>query len=109
MAEEHAVSWMAIPRKAPVFDKAGSEVGHVDAVLGDEEDDIFHGVSLNLTGPAGDVELTAARITRITTAGVYTDLQEEEAKTLPKLNPDHWFEFEGVTRVLKRSRWRQDR
>jgi hypothetical protein len=100
---------MAVPRRATVFDASGTDVGHVDAVLGDENDDIFHGISLNLKGPAGAVELASGRITRITTAGVYTDLGPDEAKSLPKMNPDHWFEFEGVTRVLKRSRWHEDR
>lgn len=109
MAEEHAVSWMAIPRHTSVFDASGADVGHVDAVLGDEDDDIFHGISLNLRGPAGAVELKADRIKRITTRGVYTDLGSDEATSLPKINLDHWYEFEGVTRVLKRSRWNQDR
>lgn len=100
---------MAIPRRAPVFDAGGNDVGHVDAVLGDEDDDIFHGISLNLKGPAGAVELRADRITEITSHGVYTDLAEDEARSLPKMNPDHWFEFEGVTRILKRGRWHEDR
>lgn len=104
-SEEHAISWMAIPRHTPVVDGAGTQVGHVDAVLGDEDRDIFHGIALNLSGPAGNVEVAARRIERITTESVYTDLAPDEAKTLPQLHPDHWFEFKGTTRFLKHIKW----
>lgn len=100
---------MAIPRHTPILDRDGKEVGHVDAVLGDEEDDIFHGLALNLSGPAGNVELLAARVQRITTSSVYTDLESDEAKELPKLHPDHWYEFKGTTRLLKNVKWGKDK
>ena len=106
---EQPVSWMAIPRHTSILDLDGNEVGHVDAVLGDEERDIFHGLALNLSGPAGNVELLAARVQRITTKAVYTDLAAGEAKELPKLHPDHWFEFKGTTRLLKHVKWGQDK
>lgn len=106
---EQPVSWMAIPRHTPILDRDGKEVGHVDAVLGDEERDIFHGLALNLAGPAGNVELLADRVERITTQRIHTDLAPDEAKTLPPLHPDHWFEFKGTTRLLKNVKWGKDK
>jgi hypothetical protein len=108
VSEERQLSWMAIPHHVHVFDAVGNHIGHVDAVLGDDEDDIFHGVALNLKGPAGAVEVSAERVQRITTRGVYTDLAEGEAKSLPRFERDRWFEYRGMTRFLKRVKWGPD-
>jgi hypothetical protein len=108
MGTERTVSWLAIRRNAPVVDRDGNELGHVEAVLGDDEDDIFHGVALNLKGWGGHVEVPADRVQRITDEKVYTDLDEDEAKSLDEHEPDRWFDFEGATRFLKRPKWRED-
>jgi uncharacterized protein YrrD len=108
VGSEKTVSWMAVPRRAPVVDRDGTELGHVEAVLGDDEDGIFHGLALNLKGWGGHVELPADRVQRITTERVYTDLVPDEAKSLEELEPDRWYEFEGTTRFFKRAKWRED-
>jgi hypothetical protein len=105
METERAVSWMAIHQSARVVDGDGTDIGHVEAVLGDEEDDIFHGVALDLKGWGGHVELPADRIQRITADKIYTDLGPQEGESLKKLEPDRWFEFEGRSRFLKRAKW----
>ena len=76
---------MAIQRNLPVVDVEGTEIGHVESVLGDEDDDIFHGVHLNLKGWGGHVELLADRITRISLERVYTDLGPGEGESLKPL------------------------
>jgi hypothetical protein len=108
METERAVSWMAIHQNAGVVDSDETDIGHVEAVLGDEEDDIFHGLALNLKGWGGHVELPAARIQRITADKIYTDLGPDEGESLDKLEPDRWFEFEGRSRFLKRAKWEKD-
>jgi hypothetical protein len=108
MEAERTVSWMAIHQNARVIDRDGTDIGHVEAVLGDEEDDIFHGLALNLKGWGGHVELPADRIQRITAERIYTDLGSDEGKTLEELESDRWFEFEGRSRFLKRAKWEKD-
>jgi hypothetical protein len=108
METERTVSWMAIHQNARVIDRGGADIGHVEAVLGDEEDDIFHGLALNLKGWGGHVELLADRIQRITAERIYTDLEPDEGKSLEELEPDRWFEFEGRSRFLKRAKWEKD-
>lgn len=108
MAAEKTVSWMAIPQNAPVVNRAGDELGHVEAVLGDDENGIFHGLALNLKGWGGHVELPADRVERITNERVYTDLAPDDEKTLRELQPDRWYEFEGRSRLLRRVKWRED-
>jgi hypothetical protein len=99
---------MAIHQSARVVDRDGTDIGHVEAVLGDDEDGIFHGLALDLKGWGGHVELPADRIQQITADKIYTDLGPEEGKSLEKLEPDRWFEFEGRSRFLKRSKWEKD-
>jgi hypothetical protein len=108
METEPTVSWMAIKQDAGVTDRDGNDIGHVEAVLGDDEDGIFHGLALNLKGWGGHVELPADRIQRITANKIYTDLAPDEGKSLEELKPDRWFEFEGRSRFLKRVKWERD-
>ena len=99
---------MAIHEEARVVDRDGTDIGHVEAILGDDEDDIFHGLAIDLKGWGGHVELPADRIPRITANKIYTDLAPGEGESLKKLQPDRWFEFEGRSRFLKRAKWEKD-
>ena len=108
MDSERAVSWMAIKPDARVLDGDGTDIGHVESVLGDDEEGIFHGLALNLKGWGGHVELLADRIQKITPETIYTDLTPDEGQSLPEFKPDRWFEFEGMGRFLKRAKWEKD-
>jgi rRNA processing protein Gar1 len=82
--EETTVAWQATPRHAPVVDAQGDEIGTVAEVLGDEAEDIFHGVALRRLHGGETVEIPAARIKRVTTGRVITDLSPDEAGALPR-------------------------
>jgi hypothetical protein len=99
---------MAIHQNARVVDRDGNEIGHVEAVLGDDEDGIFHGLALNLKGWGGHVELLANRVQRITADRIYTDLAPDEGEKLEELETDRWFDFEGRSRFMKRVKWEKD-
>ena len=43
LEEEREVAWLAMPEKAPVMGQAGEEIGRMEELLGDKEDEIFHG------------------------------------------------------------------
>ena len=83
-AEEREVAWLAMPEKAPVMDQAGDEIGRAEAVLGDKEGDIFHGIVVKLSRGGQRVEVRADRIPKITTHRIYTDLAAEEVGQLPE-------------------------
>jgi PRC-barrel domain len=76
---------MAIRNNARVADRHGTDIGYVERVLGDEDDDIFHGLALNLRGWGGHVELPAGRIVRITADHIDTDLERDEGRSLKEL------------------------
>ena len=82
--EEREVAWLAMPEKAPVMDQAGEEIGRVEELLGDREDDIFHGIVVKLARGGRKVEVRADRIPKITTHRVYTDLAADELEQLPE-------------------------
>jgi hypothetical protein len=83
--EEREVAWLAMPEKAPVMGESGEEIGRMEEVLGDKEDDIFHGIVLKLAGTGHKVEVRADRIPKITTQRVYTDLAADELEHLPPI------------------------
>jgi len=81
--EETAVAWKAVPQHAVVVAGDGTELGAVEEILGDEEEDIFHGVALKRAEGGDPVEVPAGRITKMTMEHVVTDLTPDEAKALP--------------------------
>ena len=82
--DEITVAWQAMPLHAPVVDAEGEEIGTVAEVLGDQAEDIFHGVAVRRKHDGKTVEIPAAHVTRVTTERVITDLSEEDAGVLPR-------------------------
>jgi hypothetical protein len=82
--EEREVAWLAMPEKAPVMGESGEEIGRAEELLGDKEDDIFHGIVVRLARGGQKVEVRADRIPKITTCRVYTDLAPDELGQLPE-------------------------
>jgi hypothetical protein len=73
-----------MPEKAPVMGEAGEEIGRAEELLGDREDDIFHGIVVKLSRNGQLVEVRADRIPKITNRRIYTDLASDELEQLPE-------------------------
>ena len=109
MADERVIAWLETPERAPVVDSEGNDIGVTEAVLGDDENGIFHGLAVNLKGlTSGTVEIPADRVDRITTERVYTSVGPGEVDDLPEYEENRWFDFKGVGRLLRRPRWEKD-
>ncbi len=80
--DETQVAWTAMPEHAPVVSADGTEIGKAEKVLGDRDEDIFHGVVMRRDDGEA-IEIPAERIQRMTDRHVVTDLAAEEAKGLP--------------------------
>jgi hypothetical protein len=80
--DETPVAWTAMPDQAPVVAGDGTEIGKIDKVLGDRDDDIFHGVVIR-RGDGEAIEIAAKRIKRVTAKRVITDLDADEADGMP--------------------------
>lgn len=79
--EETPLAWQRTPPSAAVYGADGSEIGHVEAVLGDEQEDIFHGLAVKRPSERL-VELPAAHIKKICAKGVVTDLYSADVAAL---------------------------
>jgi len=109
MTEEKQVAWLVTPKEAPVVGSAGELLGEVRAVLGDDEDNIFHGLALKPASGGKLVELPGARVERITTERVYTSVSADEIDSLEPYEEDRWFDFEGLEGIFrKRVKWEKD-
>ncbi len=78
---ETPIAWTAMPRHAPVVAADGSEIGTAESVLGDQNEDIFHGLVMR-RHDGQLVEVTAARVKKMTANHVLTDLDSAEAAAL---------------------------
>lgn len=109
MEQEQQVAWLATKENAPVIDADGNEVGRVDLVLGDDDDNIFHGLAVKLEHRRGVVEIPGAKVDRITSERVYTTLTAAEIESLEPYEESNWYDFEGLKGILrKRVRWEED-
>lgn len=81
--EETEIAWKAVRPHTLVVAGDGTELGSVEQILGDVEEDIFHGVALKRADDGEVVEVPAGRITRTTAQHVVTDLTHDEATSLP--------------------------
>ena len=106
---EDQLSWRATPYRAPVLDGNGEKFGTAESLLGDEEADIFHGLAVKLSEGGGLVEVSAARIARITASAVHTDMTRSEVGSLPAYREEHWFHIGWGGLFRKHPEWREGR
>jgi hypothetical protein len=107
MSEEQ-VAWTATPYRAPVLDSAHNEFGTTESLMGDEADDIFHGLAVKLHAHGRMVEIPAARIKTITTDRVYTDIAPADIASLPEYKEDKWFHLGWGGLFRKHPKWERE-
>lgn len=105
--EEQTVAWIMTPYRAPVLDREGNDFGATTSLLGDEGEDIFHGLAVKLHQGGKVVEVEAADVVRITTSAVHTDLEPTAVAGLQPYREEHWFHLGEGGLFRKRPEWRQ--
>ncbi|TMC51717.1 MAG: hypothetical protein E6J20_15125 [Chloroflexi bacterium] len=80
--DETPVAWTAVPRHAVVVAQDGSEIGTAESMLGDQNEDIFHGVVVRRSPDGKLVEVPAAHVIHMTERHIVTDLATADAGTL---------------------------
>jgi hypothetical protein len=101
--EEPAVAWMAMPYRAKVVAADDSEIGSAESLLGDESEDIFHGIVVRRSGKL--VEIPAAHIKKITAVGVVTDLATADVTALQPYREEKWFHLGWGGLFRKHPKW----
>lgn len=96
-----------MPYQAPVLDSAGETIGTAESLLGDEDDDIFHGIVVRRQQDGRDVEIEAAQVTKITTDAVHTSVSPEQVPQLPPYEESKRYRIEWGGLFRKRPEWRE--
>lgn len=107
--DETQVAWRAMPYRAPVVGADGSVIGSAESLLGDDDEDIFHGIVVKRRDDDRLVEIAATRIQRITTNHVITDLNPDDVTTLPAYREERWFHLGWGGLFRKHPEWEKDR
>ncbi len=105
--DENAVAWTAMPYRAPVIAADGSEIGKAESLLGDESEDIFHGIVIDRQADRKRVEIAAARIKKITEHHVVTDLSSSAVAQLQPYREEQWFHLGWGGLFRKRPEWQR--
>jgi hypothetical protein len=81
------VSWLVIEPGWTVVARDGTDVGRIDEVIGDQEDDIFNGLAVT-SGVLGRPKyIPAERVAEIVEGEVRLDLAPEAVEQLDPHNP----------------------
>lgn len=96
-----------MPYRATVVDRSGAPIGTAESLLGDEEEDIFHGIVVRRREDHKLVEVSAASVLRITSAAVMTDLDAASTASLPAYHEEHWYHLGWGGLFRRRPEWRE--
>lgn len=103
--DETAVAWRAMPYRAPVVAADGSTIGSAESLLGDEKEDIFHGIVVKRHGDGQLLEVAAARIKKITEKHVVTDVAAGDLRSLPAYREERWYHIGWGGLFRKHPEW----
>ncbi len=108
MSESQPVSWRSIVYETPVISSDNAKVGQVREVLGDDAEDIFHGIRVSLPGGHRDVVVSAEVVASMATDEVRVDLTRSEVDGLPTYQEEATYHVGTVGRFRKHLGWTKD-
>lgn len=103
--DETVVAWRAMPYRAPVVAADGSTIGSAESLLGDEKEDIFHGIVVKHHGDGRLLEVAAARIKKITEKHVVTDVSAGDLASIPAYREERWYHIGWGGLFRKHPEW----
>jgi hypothetical protein len=108
MTDDPPVSWRSIVYETPVVASGGERVGLVHEVLGDDAEDIFHGLRVTLDGGHRDVMVPADAVTSLAPASVHVDLTRSAIDALPPYQEQATYHLASVGWLRKHLGWKKD-
>ena len=106
MDNEQQIAWIGMRPRSPVLDAGGSQIGTAESLLGDESEDIFHGIVVKLKD-GRHVEVPAAKVQKITAATVHLSVKSGEVPTLPEYKEEQWFHLGWGGLFRKHPEWKE--
>lgn len=80
--DEQQLSWLVIERGWSVVSSDGTEIGYVERVVGDSDEDVFNGLSISLSFFDEPRYVASEKVGRIFKGRVEMKLTTDEAKQL---------------------------
>ncbi len=108
MSENQPISWRSIVYGTPVISRDSEPVGRVHEVLGDDADDIFHGLRVALAGGHRDVMVSVDVVASMATDAVRVDLTRSELDALPTYDEEATYHLASVGWLRKHIGWKKD-
>ena len=108
MSENQPISWRSIVYGTPVISRDNERVGQVHEVLGDDADDIFHGLRVALTGGHRDVMIPVDAVTGMGADAVRIDLGRSEVEGLPAYDEEATYHLASVGWLRRHLGWQKD-
>jgi hypothetical protein len=105
LEDEPALAWTAMPYRSVVYVADGTDIGTAESLLGDEEEDIFHGIAVKRRSGGATVEIPAVRVKKITARGVVTDLDASDIAALHPYQEEKWFHLGWGGLFRKHPQW----
>ena len=101
---DQPIAWRAVPQDTAVRSD-GQQVGSVYDVLGSHEEDIFHGIVVQLRSGSRRVFVAADDVILITASHVDVSLTAGEIGALPEHTEERQFELGMVGNLRKHLGW----
>jgi uncharacterized protein YrrD len=108
MSDSAPISWRTIIYGTPVTSSDGQRVGEVHEVLGDDADDIFHGLRVALAGARRDVMVAADDVDSLATDAITVSVTKAELDAAPTYQEEATYHLASVGWLRKHIGWKQD-
>jgi len=102
------IAWRAVPENTPVRSD-GQQVGTLYDLLGSHEEDIFHGIVVQLRSGSRRVFVPADDVVLLTATHVDVSLSADELAALPAHIEERQFELGMVGMLRKHVGWKQEK
>ena len=90
-----------------MLDAKGNRIGTAESLLGDEADDIFHGIVVKLQD-GRHVEIAAEQVGPITRTVIHTKVPPDQVALLHEYKEEKWFHLGWGGLFRNRPEWKQD-
>lgn len=108
MSQNQPVSWRSIVYGTAVISSDNQPVGTVHEVLGDDAEDIFHGLRVTLTDGHRDVMVTADDVVSLGWDAIGISLTKADAESLPPYHEEATYHLASVGWLRKHLGWQSD-
>ena len=108
MAESAPISWRSIVYGTPVLSSDGERVGTVHEVLGDDREDVFHGLRVALGTQHRDVMVPVEDVATLSADAVRVDLMRSEIEASPTYDEEATYHLASVGWLRRHIGWKRD-